>query len=173
MCCIPAAGIAKCPQLTSSFQVRQHELPFPTPIMVKIKATGPLSSSWAGQDANQGQHSSFLPHMSVPFSSNTGVLYTATSAAHRTHDIQEEVKEDPKSFLLSSYLDPAPLATTADTATMAPPFILSYSYSWYMFAFTSQQGEQGWTISYDSKTNAVFFPFIVPCLHAISLIQYF
>ncbi len=46
--------------------------------------------------------------------------YTATSAAHRTHDIQEGiyvVKEDPKSFLLSSYLCPAPLA---DTATMAP-----------------------------------------------------
>ncbi len=27
----------------------------------------------------------------------------------------------------ASYLGPAPLATTADTATMAPPFILSYS----------------------------------------------
>jgi hypothetical protein len=42
-----------------------------------------------------------------------------------------------------------------------------------MFAFNCQQGKQGWTKSYDSKTNAVFFPFIVPCRHAISLIQYF
>jgi hypothetical protein len=63
-----------------------------------------------------------------PLSSNTGVLYTATSAAHRTHDPRGNiVKEDPKSFLLSSYLVPAPLATTADTATMDPPFILIYS----------------------------------------------
>jgi hypothetical protein len=66
MCCIPAAGIAKCSQLTSSFQVRQHGLPFPAPIMVKIKPTGPLSSSQGGEDTNQGQHSSFLPHLSVP-----------------------------------------------------------------------------------------------------------
>ncbi len=34
--------------------------------------------------------------------------------------------EDAKSFLLSSYLGSAPLATTADTATMAPPLLLSY-----------------------------------------------
>jgi hypothetical protein len=30
---------------------------------------------------------------------------------------------------LFSYLGPAPLATTTDTATMAPPFLLSYSMS--------------------------------------------
>jgi hypothetical protein len=98
MCCIPAAGIAKCSQLTSSFQVRQHGLPFPMPIMVKNKPTGPLSSSWAGQDANQGQHSSFLPHLSVPLSSNTCVLYKATSAAHRKHDIQEGILLDTRVF---------------------------------------------------------------------------
>jgi hypothetical protein len=36
---------------------------------------------------------------------------------------REYSNQDPKSFLLSSYLGPAPVATTADTATMAPPFI--------------------------------------------------
>ena len=66
MCRIPAAGNARCSQLSSSYQVRQHELPFPVPIMVKITPTEQLSFSWAGQDANQGQHSSFLPHLSVP-----------------------------------------------------------------------------------------------------------
>ncbi len=30
--------------------------PFPASIMVKIKPTGPQSSSWACQDTNQGQH---------------------------------------------------------------------------------------------------------------------
>ncbi len=128
MCCIvyTAAGIAKCSQLTSSFQVRQHGLPFPVTVMVKVKPTGPLSSSWAGQDANQGQHSSFLPHLSVP----PLLQYRCTVHSHLCgsrntwHPRANIVKKDPKSFLLSSYLGPAPLATTA---TMAPPCIFSYS----------------------------------------------
>ncbi len=65
-CLILPAGIAKCSQQTSSFQVRLHGLPFPAPIMVKISPTRPLFYSGASQDANQGQHSSFLPHLSVP-----------------------------------------------------------------------------------------------------------
>ncbi len=32
---------------------------------------------------------------------------------------------------------------------------------------------RAWTKSYDRKTNKAFFPFIVPCIHAISLIQPF
>ena len=123
MCCIPAAGIVKCSQLTSSFQVRQHGLSFPVPIMVKIKPTGPLSSSWTGQDTNQGQYSSFVPHLSVP--PLLQYRYTVHSLLCGTqntwHPRGNIVKEDPKSFLMSSYLGPAPLATTADTATMAPP----------------------------------------------------
>jgi hypothetical protein len=39
----------------------------------------------------------------------------------------KRVMEDTKSFLLSSFLGPVPLATTTDTATMAPPFLHSSS----------------------------------------------
>ncbi len=121
--------ISKCSQLTSSCQVRQHGLPFPAPIMVKIKPTGPLSSSCAGQDADQGQHSCFLPHLSVPpLLQYRCIVHSHLCGTQNTwHPRANIVKEDPKSVLLSSYLGPAPLATTADTATMAPPFILSYS----------------------------------------------
>jgi hypothetical protein len=194
--------------------------------MVKIKPTGPISSSWTGQASIKvNTLAAFVWPPSPPIQVYCTV-YTATSVARVSahsagaytatllvmvnvikgggrapltltsqgkfyphdwmyarkqrlqlcvlcvaHPRGNIVKEDPKSFLLSSYLGPAPLATAADTGTMAPPFILSYSYSWYMFAFTCQPGEQGWTKLYNSKTNVVFFPFTVPCIHAISLIQ--
>ena len=51
---------------------RQLGLPFPASIMVKITPTGPLSSSQAGQDAIQGQHSSLLTQW--PLKSKTGAL---------------------------------------------------------------------------------------------------
>ncbi len=54
------------------------------------------------------------------------LVYLSQCTEHMTSK-REYSKEDPKSFLLSSYLGPTPLAATADTATMAPPFILSYS----------------------------------------------
>ncbi len=113
--------LPKCSQLTSYFQVRQQGLPFPTPIMVKIKPTGPLSSTWAGQDASQGQHSK------LPASFVCRVHSHLCGTQNTWHPRANLVKEDPKSFLRSSYLSPAPLATTANTATMTPPFILSYS----------------------------------------------
>ena len=80
----------------------------------KIKLTGPLSSSWASQDANQGQHSSFLPHLSVlPLLQYRCTVHSHLCGTQNTwHPRGNIVKEDPKSFLLSSYLGPAPLATS-------------------------------------------------------------
>jgi hypothetical protein len=122
---IPAAGIVRCSQLSSSCQVRQHGFPFPAPIMVIIKSTGPLSSSWAGQDTNRGQHSSLLPR---PLLQSRSTVHSYLRVTQNTwHPRGNIVKKDAKSFLLSSYLGPGPLATSADTATMAPPFILPYS----------------------------------------------
>jgi hypothetical protein len=95
------------------------------PSMVTIKPTGPLSSSWAGQDANRGQHSSFLPHpLLQPRCTVLSHLCVTKNTWHPRGNI---VKKDAKSLLLSSYLGPGPLATSADTATIAPPFILPYS----------------------------------------------
>ncbi len=152
--------------------------PFPTPFMVKIKPTGSLSSSWASQDANQGQYSSFLPHMS---SSPPPIQYCAQPPLRHTEHMtskREYSKGRSQIFLAASSLGPAPLATTADTTTMAPPLILSYSYSCYMFAFTCQQGEQGWTKSYAWQQNKFgFLPFYCSMhtcnhTHSVFLIWY-
>jgi hypothetical protein len=119
---IPAAGIARCVQLS-----REYELLFPASIMVKISAIGPLSSSRAGQDANQGQHSSFLPHLSVPPPPPLKYRCNVHSHLYGTQNTWQPrryiVMEDAKSFFLSFYLGPSLLATTADTATMAPTFL--------------------------------------------------
>jgi hypothetical protein len=50
--------------------------------------------------------------------------------------------EDAEFILLSSYLGPAPLATTTDTDTMAPPFLLSYSELRNILAFAT--AKQTW-----------------------------
>jgi hypothetical protein len=74
---------------------------FPASIMVKITPTGPLSS-------NQGQHSSFLFHLSDPPPPLLIQAYTEHMTSKRVI-----VMEDAKYFLLSPYLGPAPLATTS------------------------------------------------------------
>jgi hypothetical protein len=67
------SGIARCSQLSSSCQVRQHGLPFPAYIMVKIAPTGPLSIySLTGVMYSDAMGPSFAEYNNVP--SNTFVL---------------------------------------------------------------------------------------------------
>jgi hypothetical protein len=108
---------------------------------------------------------------------NMGVLYTATYVTHRTHDIQEGIdcgNEDAKSFLLSSYsiwvLPPLP---PHYIATMTPPFLLCYSKCECIFAFSCCKGGAGLDQIIQQQNKCDFLPFIIPCIHAISLIQYF
>jgi hypothetical protein len=57
----------------------------PSAHQVKITPTGPLPSSWAGQDANQGQHSSLICLSPLP-PLNTGVLHcTQQPLRHTEH----------------------------------------------------------------------------------------
>jgi hypothetical protein len=73
------AGIARCSQLSSSCQVRQHGLPFPASIMVKITPSGPLSIySLAGVTYSDPIGPSFAEYSNVP--SNTFDL--ASSSWH-------------------------------------------------------------------------------------------
>ncbi len=58
--------------------------------------------------------------------------------------------EDAQSFLLSSYLGPAPLATTADTATMAPS-LLSYPVHGTCSPMLASKGGEGGPKSYDNR----------------------
>ncbi len=172
------AGIAKCSQLTSSFQVRQHGLPFPAAIMVKIKPTRPLSSSWAGQDANQGEHSSFLPHLPVPplLQYRCTVQCTQPPPWHTEHmtSKREHSKGRSQIFLAVISIGSCPPRHHSWCSYNGSPLSFSLTHrAGTCLPFTCQQGEQGWTKPNDSKTNVVFFPFIVPCIHAISLIEYF
>ncbi len=79
-------------------QVRQHGLPL---LHGKNQTywANILQLNWSGP--NQGKHSSLCLY---PLSSNTGVLYTATSAAHRTHDIQGEYSKGRSQIFLAVIL---------------------------------------------------------------------
>jgi hypothetical protein len=79
--------------------------------------------------------------------------------------------KDAKSFLLSSYWGPVPLATTTDTATMAPLSFSLTQRAGTSLPLLASMGDGGGPDHATVKQNAAFFPFIVPSIHAISLIQ--
>ena len=81
----------------------------------------------------------------------------------------------PILFLLSPYLGPAHLTTTADTATMAP-FSLSPTHRAGMSSpILASKGGGGGPKSNVSQKNGGFFPYIVTCItcnltHSVFLI---
>ncbi len=168
MWCIPAAGVARCLQLSSSYQVRKHRLPFQTFIMVKITPAGPLSSSWAGQDANRGQHSGFLPQ---PLLQYMCTVHSHLCVTRNTwHPRGNIVKEDAKSFLQSSYLGPAPLATTADTAQWhSLSFSLTHRAGTGLPFLLARGTRVDQIIRQQNKCG--FLPISCSIIHAISFIQ--
>ncbi len=176
-CRILAAGIAKCSQQTSSFQVRLLGFPFPAPIMVKISPTWPLSYSWAGQDANQVQHSSFLPHLSVPplLQYRCTVQCTQPPLRHTEHmtSKKEYSKGRSQIFLAVILFGSCPPRYHSWYSHNGSPFHSLLLIELVHVCLYLPKREQGWSKSYDSKTYVVFFPFIVPCIHANTLIQYF
>jgi hypothetical protein len=81
--------------------------------------------------------------------------------------------EDAKSYLLSSYLGPAPLATTADTATTAPlSFYLTHR-AGTCLPLLASRGAGGGPNHMTAKQTRFSSLLLFHAFHAISLIQYF
>jgi hypothetical protein len=76
-----------CQMHTAEQLLRQHELPFPAPIMVKSLLLGHYPLAELVRMPIKVNTLAFCLICLSPLPPfNTGVLYTATSAAHRTHD---------------------------------------------------------------------------------------